>query len=77
MNVQIIQDSNGKNTGVFIPYDDWDKLKKQHKYLARLEDIEPTTESILNNIKTGLDEVKLFKTGKLQTISTTDFLNEL
>ena len=77
MNVQIIQDSNGKNTGVFIPYDDWSELKKQHKFLASLEDNEPTKESILNNIEKGLEEVQLFKSGKLQTISAKDFLNEL
>ena len=75
--VQVIQDSKGKNTGVFIPYSEWTKLKKNHKDLAALEAKEPNKEEILNNIKKGLEEVKLFKKGKLKTTSAKDFLNEL
>ena len=75
--VQVIQDSNGKNTGVFIPYSEWTKIKKHHKDLAALEEGEQTKEQILSNIKRGLEEVKLFKKGKLKTTSAKDFLNEL
>ena len=77
MGLQIIQDSKGKNTGVFIPYNEWNELKKNHKDLAALEDAESTKEDILNNIKKGLEEVALFKKGKLKTTSAKDFLNEL
>ena len=31
MSLQIIQDGEGNNTGVFIPYTEWSKLKKKHK----------------------------------------------
>ena len=77
MGLQVIQDSKGRNTGVFIPYNEWNELKKHHKGLAALEDDEPAKESTLNNIKKGLEEVKLFKKGKLKTTSAKDFLNEL
>ena len=76
MRVQVIHDSNGKNTGVFIPYNEWNKLKKQHKDLAALEQSESKDE-LLTNIKKGLQEVQLFKKGKLKTTSAKDFLNEL
>lgn len=34
-------------------------------------------ESILDNIKNGLEEMQLIKRGKLKTTSLNDFLNEL
>jgi hypothetical protein len=77
MGLQVIQDSKGKNTGVFIPYNEWTKIKKHHKDLAALENDEPTKEETLNNIKSGIEEVALFKKGKLKTTSAKDFLNEV
>jgi len=41
---------------------------------AMFTDEEP---SILNNIKAGLEEVRLFNNGKMETISAKDFLYEL
>jgi hypothetical protein len=40
---------------------------------------EPISDStqIADNIKAGLDEVRLFKQGKLKTTSAKEFLNEL
>lgn len=40
-------------------------------------DDEPTKEQILDNIKAGLEEMKLIKQGKLKTTSLNDFLNKL
>ena len=34
-------------------------------------------DSVLENIKNGLEEMQLFKKGKLKTTSAKDFLNEL
>ena len=63
---------------MFIPYDQWSQLKKQHKALEELEvEDEPKKEQILNNIKKGLKEVQQFKLGKLKTTPAKDFLNEL
>lgn len=54
------------------------ELVSNLKFVKKIEiDDEPTKEQILNNIKTGLEEVKLFKQGKLKTTSAKDFLNEL
>ena len=40
-------------------------------------DDEPTKQQMLENIKAGLQEVQLYKKGKLKTTSVKDFLNEL
>ena len=78
MGLQIIQDEKGKNAGVFIPYNQWRQLKKQHKELEALEQEEqPGKEQVLRNIKKGLKEVKQFRQGKLKTTPAKDFLNEL
>ena len=78
MRLQIIQDEKGKNAGVFIPYNQWRQLKKQHKELEALEQEEqPDKEQVLRNIKKGLKEVKQFRQGKLKTTPAKDFLNEL
>ena len=47
MGLQVIHDSKGNNTGVFIPYSEWNALKKQHKDLA---DLESDNEDVLSNI---------------------------
>jgi hypothetical protein len=78
MRLQVIQDGKGKNAGVFIPYDEWSQLKKQHKVLEDLEQgDEPEKERVLSNIKKGLKEVRQFKLGKLKTTPAKDFLNGL
>ncbi len=43
----------------------------------QLEEMFPSRKDILDNLKTGLEEVKLFKKGKLETTSANVFLNEL
>ena len=77
MSLQIIYDSKGNNTGVFIPYSEWNKLKEQHKDLAEMEIGSTEKAAILGNIKKGLEEVVLFKAGKLKTTAAKDFLDEL
>jgi len=77
MRIQIIHDNKGENAGVFIPYAYWNELKLKHKDLGALELQEVSDENIIENIKTGLEEVKLFKKGKLKTTSAKDFLDEL
>ncbi|HKK82474.1 MAG TPA: hypothetical protein VJ909_09505 [Prolixibacteraceae bacterium] len=37
MNLQYISDSNGKTTGVFIPINEWNKMKKKYKEIEREE----------------------------------------
>jgi hypothetical protein len=58
-----------------------DKAKKNYTgEQIPLKDVLLMTEekkTILENIKAGLEEVKLFKKGKLKTTPANDFLNEL
>ncbi len=77
MAVQIIQDGQGNNAGVFIPYSEWNELKKHHKELEHLEYDETANLEILKNINKGLQELQQFKKGKLITTSAKDFLNEI
>jgi hypothetical protein len=51
------------------------ELAKNLHYVRKIETDENS--NILDNIKTGLEEVRLFKEGKLETTSAKDFLYEL
>jgi microcompartment protein CcmK/EutM len=54
------------------------QLAKNLHYVKKIEtDGEPTKEDILDNLNAGLEEVRLFKKGKLKTTSAKDFLDEL
>ena len=54
------------------------ELARNLHYVKKIEtDEEDDLEDILSNIKTGLEEVHLFKKGKLKTTPAQDFLNEL
>jgi len=55
------------------------KLAENLHYVKRIETSEAPKESlcVLDNVKAGLEEVRLFKVGKLKTSSAKDFLNEL
>lgn len=77
MRLQVIQDSRGKATGVFIPIHDWDKLKKQYQYLEVLEDKEPSKEQILQELKEAVMELQLIEKGKLKARPAKELLNEL
>ena len=60
-------------------YSQFVELAKNLRYVKKieLEDDEPTKEEILENLKKGFEEMRLFKKGKLKTTSARDFLNEL
>ena len=75
--MQVIQDSKGKATGVFIPYNEWKLLKKQCKDLEALENDEPTKEQILDGIREAMQEMKLIKAGKLKGRPVQELLDEL
>jgi hypothetical protein len=53
------------------------ELAKNLHYVKKIETDEEPNDSVLDNIKAGLEEVRLFKKGKLKTTSAKDFLNEL
>ena len=77
MSLQIIQGGNGKPTGVFIPINDWESMKKENQNLKAWEEPELTKSEILSGLKDAIEEVKLIKSGKVKAKSLKDFLNEL
>ena len=59
-------------------YDHFIELAKNLHYVKKIEtDSELTKDEIVRNLKSGFEEMKLIKKGKLKTTSLTDFLNEL
>jgi heme oxygenase len=77
MRLQIIQDSKGKATGVYITISEWKELKKQYKDLEALEYEEPTKEQILQELKEAVNELKLVEQGKLKARPAKELLDEL
>lgn len=77
MRLQIIQDSKGEATGVYIPINEWKELKKQYKDLEALEYEEPTKEQILQELKEAVNQLKLVEQGKLKARPAKELLDEL
>ncbi|TVR36677.1 MAG: hypothetical protein EA392_14610 [Cryomorphaceae bacterium] len=77
MKLQVIQDSKGNATGVYIPIKEWNALKKQYKELEALEYQEPTKEQILQELKEAVNELKLVEQGKLKARPAKELLDEL
>ena len=53
------------------------QLAESLNYVKKIETNEVKEASILDNVRAGLEEVRLFKDGKLKTSAAKDFLNEL
>lgn len=77
MKLQVIQDSNGKPTGVFIPIKDWNMLKAKYQALEELEYEEPTREQLLGELKEAFQELKLIEAGKRKARPARELLEEL
>ena len=77
MKLQLIQDSKGKATGVYIPISDWKELKKQFRNLEVLEYKEPTKEQILLELREAVVELKLIEQGKRKARPAKELLSEL
>jgi hypothetical protein len=77
MRLQVIQDSKGNATGVFIPMSEWKQLKKQHSDLAVLEYEEPTKQQLLQELKEAFIELQQIEKGKLKSRPAKALLNEL
>ena len=50
MRLQVIQDGHGKNTGVFIPINDWHTIVQKHEDLKALVNIEPEPRKKLSGL---------------------------
>ncbi|GAB3934064.1 hypothetical protein [Larkinella terrae] len=77
MNLQIIHDSKGNPTGVFIPMQDWKQLKKRYRDLEQYEVEESTKEQLLSELKEAILELKAIEQGTKQARPLADLLNEL
>lgn len=77
MNLQYISDNKGKTTGVFIPIQEWEGLKKKFKGLEEEELGEQSKEEILSGVEQAVDEMNLVKQGKLKARDAKDLLDEL
>lgn len=77
MNLQVIKDSKGKATGIFIPINEWKELKKQYRDLEALEYKEPTKVQLLQELQKAVQELQLIEKGKLKARPVKELLNEL
>ena len=77
MKLQIIQDTLGKTTGIYIPINDWMALKTKFKGLEEIEYKEPTKEQILTELKEAVIELGKIEKGEIKARSAKEFLNEL
>jgi hypothetical protein len=50
MNLQVIKDGYGKNTGVFIPMSDWDIITQKHGDLRELIPVDPMPKRKLSEL---------------------------
>ena len=50
MSLQIIQDGHGKDTGVFVPINDWNEIVKKHKDLKALVNLSPVIPKKLSDL---------------------------
>jgi hypothetical protein len=77
MRLQVIQNSKGKPTGVYIPINEWNALKKQYNGLEVLEYEEPSKVQLIQELKQAVQELKLVEQGKLKTRPVKALLDEL
>ncbi|MBB6005385.1 hypothetical protein [Arcicella rosea] len=71
MNLQYLADSTGSITGVYIPIQEWDIIRKK----LHLPDESKAVHR--QELMEAFEEMKLIKTGKMPKPSLNDFLNEL
>lgn len=50
MRLQVIQDGQGQNTGVFVPINDWNTIIQKHQDLKKLVNIEPAPKRKLSGL---------------------------
>lgn len=77
MNLQYILDNRGKTAGVFIPIQEWERLKAKFKGLEEELLGDQSKEEILQGLQQAVEEMNLVKQGKLKAREAKDFLNEL
>lgn len=56
MQIQILKDSFGKNTGVFIPMEDWNIISQKYEDLKNLANVSKTKKKISDLVGALSDE---------------------
>lgn len=74
MSLQIIENSQGKPTGVFIPMKEWAKLKKMYK---DLESLESENTNVLNEIRISFEELVKVENNILSPRPVNELIDEL
>jgi hypothetical protein len=77
MSVQVIHDGKGRATGVYIPINEWEALKKRYEDLESMEVVEPSKEQVLSELAQAIKELALIEEGKLKARPAKELLNEL
>jgi len=78
MTLHYTYDNKGRTVGVCIPISEWKKITKKYKSLDIAEDdLPPTKEEVLENIKEGMQQVKRHSQGKIKLKTAKQLLDEL
>ncbi|MBB3836630.1 lipoate synthase [Runella defluvii] len=78
--LQYITDKRGRKKAVIIPIKEWEKYQKALDLLEEKQELEApifTKDEIITNIKEAVEEVKLYRQGKIELQTAEDFLAEL
>ena len=76
MRIQYISDCKGKTSGVYIPIQEWNRLKKKYTILKMLEGKDEDLK-ILNDLRDAVNDINLINQGKLKAKTFNEFLDEL
>lgn len=71
MSLQYISDHQGEVTGVFIPIQEWDKIK------TKLNIKTDPKEIYRQELREAVEQMKLIKNGEMAKPKLEDFLNEI
>ena len=78
--LQYITDKRGRKKAVIIPIKEWEKYQKALDLLEEKQELEApifTKDEIITNITEAVEEVKLYRQGKIELQTAEDFLAEL
>jgi hypothetical protein len=76
MSLQYISDNKGKTSGVYIPIQEWNRLKRKYTILKVLEGKDEDLK-ILDDLRDAVNDINLINQGKLKAKSFNEFLDEL
>lgn len=77
MSLQIIKDGYGKDTGVFVPINDWEIIIQKYEDLKALVDIDPSPPKKLSELAGKLSHQTAKEMQKFVTESRTEWEGRL